>query len=42
MYRGSSCSVAQSFGSFTMPLALSVLTWYRSMIHSMADQEPSW
>jgi hypothetical protein len=31
----------QSFGSLTMPLALSVLKPYRSMTHSTGEREPS-
>ena len=41
MYVGLSCSLAQSFGSLVIPLLVSVLTWYRSMIQSSAEREPS-
>lgn len=36
-YRGFPCSAIHWFGSFTMPVRGSSVTWYRSMIHSMAD-----
>ena len=41
MYLGFPFSVAQSFGSLTMPLLVSVFTWYRSMAQSSAEREPN-
>lgn len=41
MYRGWPCSRDQSLGSLKIPEALSVLTWYRSMIQSSPERDPS-